>query len=76
MTDWVSKAGQFKIAAKAQAIWDVNDQATDRLDVTDGRVLQMILLEVINQCQNGQGFISAPELNLIADCLGKEHNCN
>jgi len=71
MVNWVSKAGQVKIKAKAQAIYDAFDKATEIIDLKDGQVLQFTLLEVLNQCQNGQGFISAPELHLIIERLAE-----
>jgi hypothetical protein len=69
-TDWVRKAGHAHIKAKAQAIYDANDAATSRLDVLDGESLRLTLMEVINQCQDGRGFISSAELFLVAECLG------
>lgn len=69
-TNWVREAGRAHIRAKAQAIYDAYDAATDRLDVLDGETLKLTLMEVINQCQNGQGFISCAELLLVAECLG------
>ena len=66
--NWVQRAGQAKLEAKVQAIFDVYCTLADLRDrsVSDGEMLAAALREVINQCQNGQGMISAPELLRIA----------
>lgn len=67
-TNWVQRAGQAKLEAKVQAIFDAYCTLADQRDraVSDGEMLAAALREVINQCQNGQGMISAPELLRIA----------
>lgn len=67
-TNWVQRAGQAKFKAKVQAIFDAYCTLADLRDrsVSDGEMLAAALREVINQCQNGQGMISAPELLRIA----------
>jgi hypothetical protein len=70
-TDWVQRAGQAKLEAKVQAIFDAYCTLADLRDrsVSDGEMLAAALREVINQCQNGQGMLSAPELLRIATQL-------
>lgn len=67
MTDWVSKAGKAKIAAKAEAIVAAIDEAlwNDSSFDSEYKAASATLREAINQCQNGQGMISAAELLLI-----------
>lgn len=72
MTDWVSKAGKAKIQAKAQAIVDATDKAlwesAPRFN-SEHRVAHAVLLEAINQAQNGQGMICSSDLHLIAEAI-------
>ena len=68
---WVQKASRKQIIKKAQAIYDAFDQATDIHDLKDGEVLRLVLMEVINQLQNGLGLISAPDLYLVAQFITK-----
>ena len=67
-TNWVQRAGRAKLKAKVQAIFEAYCTLADLRDrsVSDGEMLAAALREVINQCQNGQGMISAPELLRIA----------
>jgi hypothetical protein len=69
MTDWVKKAGKAKIRERAQAIVDAVDNAlwmaNPRFNA-EYRAASAALLEAINQTQNGQGMISAADLQLIA----------
>lgn len=69
MTYWATEIAQAQIARKAQAIYDVFDTATESIDIKDGEVLSMVLMEVINQCQSGQGYIFAADLFCIAKKL-------
>lgn len=69
MTNWVKKAGQVKIREKADAIYQAYCQAFDHTDLDEDEVLTLTLKEVINQCQNGQGYISSAELLLVAEAL-------
>lgn len=64
--DWVRKAGRERLARMAKAIYDAHDEATDRLDIRDGEVIRLTLMEAINQLQNGQGMIPAPLLERVA----------
>lgn len=70
-TNWVRRAGQAKLKAKVQAIFDAYSTLADLRNrtVNDGEMLAAALREVIDQCQNGQGMISAPELLCIANQL-------
>lgn len=68
---WVQKAGRDQIKKKAQAIYNAFDEATDRLDIKDGEVLRFVLMEVINQLQEGTGLIPAPTLYLVAQCISE-----
>ena len=73
MTDltWVQKAGRDQIKKKAQAIYNIFDEATDQLDIKDGEVLRLILMETINQLQESPGIIQAPILYLVAQCIAE-----
>lgn len=71
MTDWVTQAGRAQIAKKAQAIYDVFDNATETIDMKDGALLEAVLMEVINQMQSGQGFIFAADLFCVAKKLSE-----
>ena len=73
---WVQKASRKQITKKAQAIYDVFDQATDLVDIKDGEVLRLVLMEVINQLQDGLGLISAPNLFLVAQSITKLEEVN
>jgi hypothetical protein len=75
MTDWWKKAGKAKPQEKAQAIVNAADKAlwknyealwknNPRIN-SERRAIMAVLLETINQTQNGQGMISAAELHLI-----------
>jgi len=75
MTDWWKKAGKAKLQEKAQAIVNAADEAlwknyealwknNPRIN-SERRAIMAVLLETINQTQNGQGMISAAELHLI-----------
>lgn len=72
MTDWVSKAGKVKIQEKAQAIVDAAEKAlwerSPRFN-SEHRVAHAVLLEAINQAQNGQGMIYSADLHLIAEAI-------
>lgn len=68
---WWQKAARKKVEEKAQAIFDAYCTLADLRNrlVSDGEMLAAALREVINQCQNGQGMISVPELLRIANQL-------
>lgn len=68
---WVLKAGKARISQKAQAIYAAFDAATDRLDLKDGEVLRLVLMETINQLQDGRGMIPAPLLRMVADRISE-----
>jgi hypothetical protein len=74
MIDWVKKAGKAKIRERAQAIVDAVDEAlwkdNPRFNA-EYRAASAALLEAINQTQNGQGMISAADLQLIAMEINK-----
>lgn len=64
--DWVQRAGRAKLKAKAQAVMDaVHGQDAEPYPL----IVAAALRETINQCQNGQGFISAADLYRIAEFL-------
>jgi len=73
LTDWVTRAGQAHLKQKAEAISSAAFTLADALDreVSGDEMLAAALRETINECQNGQGFIPAPQLLLIADILEK-----
>ena len=56
------------LSPAAQAVMEAYCTEADRLNraVTEAEMLAAALREVINQCQNGQGMIAAPELFQIA----------
>lgn len=65
---WWQKVARKKVEGKTEAIFDAYCTLADLRDrsVSGGEMLAAALREVINQCQNGQGMISAPELLRIA----------
>jgi hypothetical protein len=65
---WWQKAARAKLEEKAQAIFDAYCTLADlrNRSVSESEMLAAALRETINQCQNGQGMISAPELLRIA----------
>lgn len=65
---WWQKAARAKVEKKAQAIFDAYCTLADlrNRSVSDSEMLAAALREIINQCQDGQGMISAPELLSIA----------
>lgn len=69
--DWVQRAGRAKLEAKVQAVLNAFGTAPmNHSHVGDDEyALAAALREVINQCQNGQGYISAAELHMIAESL-------
>jgi hypothetical protein len=69
MSDWARKAGRAKIQEKADAIYQAYCEAFDHTNRYEDEVLTFTLKEVINQCQNGQGYISSAELLLVAEAL-------
>lgn len=69
MEDWVRRAGRAKIQEKADAIYQAYCEAFDHTNLYENEVLTLTLKEVINQCQNGQGYISSAELLLVAEAL-------
>jgi hypothetical protein len=68
---WWQKAARAKLEEKAQAIFDAYCTLADlrNRSVSESEMLAAALRETINQCQNGQGMISAPELLRIATQL-------
>lgn len=76
MTDWVTRAGQAHLKQKAEAISFAAFTLADALDreVSGDEMIAAALREAINQCQNGQGFIPAPQLLLIAEILEKNND--
>jgi len=70
MTTWVTRAAQQQIARKTQAILDVFHSA----DIKDEQLLSKVIMEVINQCQSGQGYIFSADLFCIAKKLLEVHN--
>lgn len=68
---WWQKAARKKIEGKAQAIFDAYCTLADlrNRSVSESEMLAAALRETINQCQDGQGMISAPELLRIATQL-------
>jgi len=68
---WWQKAARKKLGERTQAIFDAYCTLADlrNRSVSDGEMLAAALREVINQCQNGQGVISASELLCIAKQL-------
>jgi hypothetical protein len=71
MSDWVTRAGQAHLKKKAEAISSAACTLADALDreVSEDEMLAAALREVINQCQEGQAMIPAPQLLLIAEIL-------
>ena len=71
MSDWVTRAGQAHLKKKAEAIRSAAYTLADALDrkVSEDEMLAAALREVINQCQEGQAMIPAPQLLLIAEIL-------
>lgn len=70
---WWQKAARERVQRKAQAISDAYWTLADLRDrsVSESEMLAAALREAINQCQNGQGMIPAPELLRIAIQLDK-----
>jgi hypothetical protein len=68
---WWQKAARKKIEGKAQAIFDAYCTLADlrNRSVSESEMLAAALRETINQCQDSQGMISAPELLRIATQL-------
>ena len=68
---WWQKAARAKLEKKAQAIFDAYYTLADlrNRSVSESEMLAAALRETINQCQDGQGMISAPELLRIATQL-------
>lgn len=62
------KAARERVERKAEAILDSYCTLADlrNREVSDSEMLAAAVREVINQCQNGQGMISAAELLRIA----------
>ena len=73
MSDWVTRAGRAHLKKKAEAISSAAYTLADALDreVSEDEMLAAALREVINQCQEGQAMIPAPQLLLIAEILEK-----
>jgi hypothetical protein len=73
MSDWVTCAGREHLKKKAEAISSAAYTLADALDkeVSGDEMLAATLREVINQCQDGQAMIPAPQLLLIAEILEK-----
>ena len=71
MSDWVTRAGRTHLKKKAEAISSAACTLADALDreVSEDEMLAAALREVINQCQDGQAMIPAPQLLLIAEIL-------
>jgi hypothetical protein len=65
---WWQKAARARVEEKAQAIFDAYCTLADLRNrtVSESEMLAAALRETINQCQDGQGMISAPELLRIA----------
>jgi hypothetical protein len=65
---WWQKAALAKVQQKAAAIFNAYCTLADlrNRSVSDSEMLAAALRETINQCQDGQGMISAPELLRIA----------
>jgi len=65
---WWQKAARKKVEEKTEAIFDAYCTLADlrNREVSDKEMLAAALREVINQCQDGQGMIAAPELLQIA----------
>ena len=65
---WWQKAARERVERKAEAILDAYCTLADlrNRSVSDSEMLAAALREVINQCQNSQGFVPAPELLRIA----------
>jgi hypothetical protein len=68
---WWQKAARKKLKEKAQAIFDAYCTLADlhNRSVSESEMLAAALRETINQCQDSQGMISAPELLRIATQL-------
>ena len=75
MSDWVTPAGRAHLKKKAEAISSAAYTLADALDreVSEDEMLAAALREVINQCQDGQAMIPAPQLLLIAEILDKSN---
>lgn len=65
---WWQKAACERVEQKTEAILDAYYTLADlrNRSVSDSEMLAAVLREVINQCQNSQGMISAPELLQIS----------
>ena len=65
---WWQKAARERVERKAKAILDAYWTLADlrNRNVSESEMLAAALREVINQCQNSQGMIPAPELLRIA----------
>lgn len=63
-----------KLSQAAKAIMCAVDALFDYSCPSDKEIIAAALREAINQCQNGQGFIPAPQLLLIAEILEKNND--
>ena len=65
---WWQRAARERVEQKAEAILDAYCTLADlrNRSVSDSEMLAAALREAINQCQNSQGMIPAPELLRIA----------
>ena len=65
---WWRKAARERLERKTEAVLDAYCTLADlrNRSVSDSEMLAAALREVINQCQNSQGMVPAPELWQIA----------